>query len=412
MSVIYDFYDDPDASLIASYRGPLPAMWKTASIADPATLHDDQFALVLLTPKGKLRKYACMDAPHTSLSAYYFLNCGHRLTKKAHETAARNLYEACLTHGLRVHPHLESCVEKTAKSQIVERLKDKEKRDAAIRAQGQKAVTSPKEVPLHPPMGITAWGAKMPKTANVVSLPTDTGRVISLPNPRPTSEDGYGLVIEGRGYFPLDNVDRVKRAQAYFERHHETIPYEARRAFAQKIASALLAYATPPTIKIASYCGNVRDPAFFQSAIRSRLALLVPDHPAREAYTALVKEASAWGDEMVWRTLTKLDRENNLSDQWGRLIPHPVASLLKVASTDENDQVLFSGGGVRLTLQKLKDGLARPYARGLLKETFDDEVIDGLLKDPKDAFSALPDVHKEWIARFAYDAPTDKAIRC
>jgi hypothetical protein len=100
--VILDYYDDKGATLKAKFPtvDELPDTIKTASVQPREALPLEAFALVAVDGTDVLRKYACHDAGTTAMSVIYFMEHGDKLPEDAQKTAAANLVDACVDHGM------------------------------------------------------------------------------------------------------------------------------------------------------------------------------------------------------------------------------------------------------------------------------------------------------------------------
>lgn len=104
--VVFDFYDDMTGALLKeSFPTPdsLPEIVKTAHILSSEerdVLRDEAFALVLVNEGKILRKFACVDAGNTLLSAMYFMQNKDSLPEEAQKIASVNIQAACAEFGL------------------------------------------------------------------------------------------------------------------------------------------------------------------------------------------------------------------------------------------------------------------------------------------------------------------------
>lgn len=104
--VVLDFYDDMTGALLKeSFPTPesLPEIVKEAHILSPEerdVLRDDAYALVLVNEGKILRKFACVDAGNTLLSAMYFMQNKESLPVEAQKIASANIEAACEVFGL------------------------------------------------------------------------------------------------------------------------------------------------------------------------------------------------------------------------------------------------------------------------------------------------------------------------
>lgn len=99
--VVLDFYDDPQGRVLKETfpnASGLPDAVKEAhflSEAERDVLRDEAYALVLVNEGKVLRKFACVDAGNTALSALYFMKTHESLPPEAVKVAAVNLADAC-----------------------------------------------------------------------------------------------------------------------------------------------------------------------------------------------------------------------------------------------------------------------------------------------------------------------------
>lgn len=99
--VVLDFYDDPTGDVLKrvfSTPDELPAIVKEAHLLtqeERDILRNEAFALVMVNEGHTIRKYACVDAGNTALSALYFLEHHDKLPEEAVKVACANLFDAC-----------------------------------------------------------------------------------------------------------------------------------------------------------------------------------------------------------------------------------------------------------------------------------------------------------------------------
>lgn len=104
--VVLDFYDDMAMALLKESfptSDSLPEIVKTAHILSSEerdVLRDEAFALVLVNEGKVLRKFACVDAGNTLLSAMYFMQNKESLPEEAQKIASANIQAACQEFGL------------------------------------------------------------------------------------------------------------------------------------------------------------------------------------------------------------------------------------------------------------------------------------------------------------------------
>ena len=100
--VTLDWYDDHGETLKQVFPSPedLPGVIKTASIQEKEKLPNEAFALIMIDSGYAFRKYACADPGTTAMSVIYFMEHGDKLPEDAQKTAATNLVDACVAHGI------------------------------------------------------------------------------------------------------------------------------------------------------------------------------------------------------------------------------------------------------------------------------------------------------------------------
>lgn len=176
--VVLDFYDDLQGELLKrSFPSPevLPEVVKTAHILSSEErdiLRDEAFALVLMNEGKVLRKFACVDAGNTLLSALYFMENKDALPEEAQKIASANITAACEEFGLPLRD-----IEKIASggSQVSP-------------AKGTAKGAARSRDPMHQP--IVGDEANWAERTNLVSVRggADAGRVIPLANQIKTAE--------------------------------------------------------------------------------------------------------------------------------------------------------------------------------------------------------------------------------
>lgn len=114
--VVLDFYDDQTGSILKKAfpdAVELPEIVKTAHILDREeleVLRNEAFALVMADHGKIMRKFACVDAGNTLLSALYLMENADKLPDEAVKTAADRIAEAAAEFGI------EEAIEKIAAS--------------------------------------------------------------------------------------------------------------------------------------------------------------------------------------------------------------------------------------------------------------------------------------------------------
>lgn len=249
------------------------------------------------------------------------------------------------------------------------------------------------------------------KVGNVVSLDgmssEDWARETSMtvPAARPTQGSMYALVKEGKGYYPIDRLDRVHTAVSYFERHEEKFPLADRRQYATKVAARLesLGMRVPPVL--AKYAGAVADRGAIRTGLELRRAQLGSWEPAYRHIVDLEKSAYQMHPDLLWSAMAHFDKLAGLTDLWDRAIPNPIASVYGMYKSADciDTEVLFEEGNTRVTEHQLKQLSMSSNGMKGLRNLLPDDLIAGFQKDPLVVFRSLPDPHKLILARAAAD---------
>lgn len=137
--LVLDFYDDPDKSILKEIYPTIeevPDLVKEAYILSPEqreVLRDEGYALILQNEGKTLRKFACVDAGNTLLSALYFSKVAGKLPEEAREVAERNILSAAERFGVDIHQSIVKVVdvEKTAAKSNLARKRDPMKQPVA-----------------------------------------------------------------------------------------------------------------------------------------------------------------------------------------------------------------------------------------------------------------------------------------
>ena len=100
--VTLDYFDDHGETLKQKFptADDLPGVIKTASVQSKEKLPNEAFALIMVDQGHAFRKFACVDPGTTAMSVIYFMEHGDKLPEDAQKTAATNLVQSCIKHGL------------------------------------------------------------------------------------------------------------------------------------------------------------------------------------------------------------------------------------------------------------------------------------------------------------------------
>lgn len=180
--VSLDYYDDPNSELLKRSFPTLESLPDVIKVAHILTseereiLRDDAYALILHNEGKTLRKFACVDAGNTLLSALYLAENADKLPEEAVKVAAANLEEACKFFDLPLHS--------------LEKIAGHKERPPTAAGRGASRSRDPFQQPL---VGDEAdWAER----TNLVSVRggADSGRVVPTANQMKTAAIGMGLV--------------------------------------------------------------------------------------------------------------------------------------------------------------------------------------------------------------------------
>ncbi|MCA8940373.1 MAG: hypothetical protein KDB07_11215 [Planctomycetes bacterium] len=363
--VVLDQHDDYSAQVIrqALRPGEVPELWKTASLPDPTSLLDEEFALVLKEGGTVLRKYATADAVSTAISAFYFMQCGGKLPLEAQKTAALNLTRALCDYDLGVPDPLK----KLAQAKMLE--------DNL---------------------------AGLNKVANIIDVSSSSAPT-SYKHQRPATE--YALVKEGQAYYPIDTFEQLREATRYYSQYEDQFDLADRRQYCTKVAARARLLGEPVPQRMLRYVGIEKDAQAIEVGLYWRRKHAGAEEIYGRVLDGIASDAPYHEPEFLVGLLAEFDKAAGLTHLWdqGRGVPNPIASVYKTAMEHGGDDVIWEEGNDRLSSKQLTHFMHTPTARQHLKQMLPSDLVNGLFSDPVDVFSSLPDPHKLMIARLATD---------
>lgn len=435
--VVLDFYDDMAGTLLKeSFPTPdsLPEIVKTAHILSAEerdVLRDDAFALVLVNEGKTLRKFACVDAGNTLLSALYFTENMDSLPVEAQKVAAANIIAACHEFGLPLRS-LEKIAgvpnpKGTAKG--VARTRDSmlqplagDEADWSQRTNltsvsgGQDAgrvgstagtlkTAMPKDdinLDSHHKLNPGSKPAKkkekdangdycapMPKMANHVD-------VSALEAPLKVKKASAQHLALGR--YPLDSYADVKKAVEFFDENYLQMTPADRHEYAVKTASRAEDLGIQFGHMLERY-GSVEYSLDLDAHMANRRAV-APDF--RTTWMELQeKQASVSPDEFV-QLLLEADKKASLNWEYGGEVQD--AYYATFGGNKEKDAHIawsWKGGpnGELVNADQLKRLALNGH--GIVCKQFDSDLAKAFSKDPITIFESLPMTHKVILSRLA-----------
>lgn len=445
--LVLDFYDDATGELLKkNFPTPdsLPDVVKTAHILTPEerdVLRDEAFALVLVNEGRQLRKFACVDAGNTLLSALYFLENQDRLPKEAQKVAAANIESACEEFGLPIRS-----IEKiaagtpTAKNKGSMRTRDTMKQPIVGDDADWVQRTNLNSVRGGADAGRVIPTASQMKTAGVIDRAKsllkkkDKGEKVNFldshhklnPEAEPkekafskvsnvvdvTSLEVAPIVKRAsaertalRGKYSLDSFEDVEKAVQYFTENYKLMDPSDRREFAEKTASRAQEL-TIQTTEILERYGSSEYAPDVDMHLASRRAL-APEH--NEVWNELAEKRASIDPSVFAELLGEADESVGLNWLYGNELSDNFFATFGGNKKKEANALWTwqSRTGDYVDGEKLSR-LAR-NGKGLLMKQFSGDLVSAFMKDPITIFESLPDVQKVMLARLAaseYDAPS------
>lgn len=457
--VVFDFYDDMTGQLLKeSFPTPesLPEIIKTAHILNSEerdVLRDEAFALVLVNEGKVLRKFACVDAGNTLLSAMYFMQNKESLPEEAQKIASVNIQAACEEFGLP--------------------LRDIEKIASRNNPKGTaKGVARTRDSMLQPVAGDEAnWSER----TNLLSVSggQDAGRVGSTAGQMKTAsfEDEHGIKDDkpkgkkkgeinldsfhklnpeakppakkkekdsnatmgyssppvaasmpkmanaidvsnleaplhivkkaaqhlALGQYPLDSYGEVQKAVEFFAENYLQMTPEDRHSFAVKTASRAEDLGIEFGHMLERY-GSVEYSVDVEAHLASRRAI-APDF--KEVWNELQEKRASIEPDAFVQLLVEADKKASLNWEYGGEVQDAYYATFGGNRKKEASSLWnwHSPEGEIMNSDKL--GKLCLNGQGIIKKQFDGDLAKALAKDPITIFESLPTLHKTILTRLA-----------
>lgn len=199
-----------------------------------------------------------------------------------------------------------------------------------------------------------------------------------------------------RGLYPLDSVEQVKQASAYFVEYHREFTPDDRRCFAQCVA----ARAGDLGVKVAQAIENIAGDDYgphIASELKGRIAAL--EGTGREGvYEVLLEKLASTPPIVMYDMLKQADEDSGIDNGYGRPVTGFKEPLSAVFGAPEKPIYSWAGRGHYVT-----EEILRSYAK--LVPDMDKVLGKGwsqkFVEDPVKAFERLPDAKKIIVARLA-----------
>lgn len=417
--VVFDFYDDPTGALLKrTFPTPdsLPDLIKEAHILSTEerdVLRNEAFALVMVDEGKMLRKFACVDAGNTALSALYFNESYDRLPEEARAVAAQNISAACEEFGLPVGPLLKTAAaivrkRDPMKGPIVGDDNDWASRTNLLSMQGggdagrvtqaanqiKTAESRQGGVVLTDDKKDNGPSKKNPSIQQVSPVVDVSGK-----DPRLTVEKKASSLTALDGKYPLDSYSDVKAAVAYFNDLYPEMDPQDRHTYAVKTASRAKELGIQTNELLDRY-GSTAYALDVEGHLLARMGAAPEEW--KSVYEDMREKRASIDPEVFAQLLSEADKQANLNWDWGGSIADPWYStfggdLEKIASSWSWQ----SRVGDYVTEPQLRE-LAR-NGRGLVHKQFTSDLTNAFVSDPLTIFMSLPDDSKTILARLASD---------
>jgi hypothetical protein len=444
--LVLDIYDDFGGSLLKEIFptfDAVPSFVKQAEALDAPLrerLPDNVFALVLHNGDQQLRKYACTDPGNTTLSVLYFLKNASKLPEEAQKTAAENLEIACSWYGLEELAKEAGLVDWAAKKAVGHAASNPLGTAMALtqgKAMAQGAhqeiggrmnairqfegsgggVATPEqighmmgkhaEMSGTPLMPLQALANKNPPASSVATV-KKVGSIMR-PHVDVTDQQVPVQVVQKTAErtalgdrYPLDTYEQVKRAAAYFSEYGARFSPEDRREFCRNMVPRAEELGINPGPLAVHYGASTYAPMErIKQAMVSRKELL-SDELSIGVLDAMEEKIATTDPELFCHTLKEFDLALGLNKYYDRGILDPYFSTFGTEKTAEaKDTWAWLDGNTYLTLADLKTVVRTRVPS--LAQTFGQDFVLEMRKDPIGIFESLPKDQKRMIAAMALD---------
>lgn len=449
--VVFDFYDDPQGGILKSAfptAEDLPEVIKEAHILSTEerdVLRDDAFALVMVNEGKVLRKFACVDAGNTLLSAIYFAENAELLPPEAVKVAAVNIDAACDEFGLDL-PFIKEAAKSVTKGDGEEkgsahgRVRDPgnqplvgDEADWAQRtnlvsvrgggdsgrviptANQMKTASSEGEVLGHwkipvydgdPAHGKVVDHYMMPVHANQANPTVPPGAkfvpvkgkhaMVDVTGKTPTPQ--FKKMASSRmvlGKYPLDSYADVRAAVDYFNQSWTDFDPVERHIFSVKTAARAdeIGIEVP---EIMQRYGSTEYAPDVEAHLSNRKA--VSSEEFHGAYDELKEKKASLHPEVFADALSKVDVAAGINWNWGGEIADPWYATFGGRSDKEKVAYSWEGNGVSVDAGELANLAGQ---KDLLLGTFEPDMVKAFQENPVVIFESLPDDTKTILARLA-----------
>jgi hypothetical protein len=428
--LVFDQYDDQDGRVLKTFHpdpSDIPDFVKTASRLTGTQIEklaDDQFALVLLDGGFKMKKFAMVDAGNTALSIAYLLKQAHLLPADAVKIAAANLIEAATHYGLGVPEALVKAATDGTSSVSGKAQKPYNTGAKVIRMQfaspHAKSESTKADLGKHDGANADVQGrtnlegiqgtnfmtfpavTEKEKTKEAsVSMREQGFRYVDVTNWNPDASSFEDHAAPTRTLlgdrYPVDGLDQVKTASAYFAENWKQFHPRDRREYCVKLAARMteLGMELPEDVERYASPGYAAD---VDAHVMSRLSLVNEEfHPALDI---LLEKRAQVKPETFAEALAEFDNMTNVRWLWDSDVCDPWKSTFGPSFEKlAEDEWSYNENGVRIDECNL-EVLAR-NGQSILDKQFGEGFGREFAKKPKTVFESLPAPNKLMLARMA-----------
>lgn len=426
----------------------VPHLLKTASLVSPEqreSLPDEVFALVLVQDGSSLRKYACVDGGNTALNVAYFLNTYEKLPMEAVKVAASNLEIACGWYDLEPPDELKKL--STGSIPVIGKQQFWRDQDGqsftndnqswglnktaevsgTIDMDGGVGARKESVSPSRSKLSVTKTaeerfaeslevGEGMPTADNPPAAP-QAGKVLT-PHVDVTSKEPPKLVekkaaayyaMPTLSRYPIDGIDQIKTASAYFTEYYKQMEPQDRREFGYNLVKRASAVGVPVEKVAYAYAGEgYAEEHLLHAAVETRINLLDQSSGFEEdTKTASLHVAGLYHDLLDKRhgltpdvyaaTLSEIDKLAGFDELYDKDLDDPYASTFYKAAEDANPKDAVVLGNEYMNVTDLE--LFGQRGGKDLEMRFGADFVSEFQKDPKGIFDSLPVDQKKVIMR-------------
>lgn len=204
--------------------------------------------------------------------------------------------------------------------------------------------------------------------------------------------------------YPIDTIEQVKTASAYFEDHWHRFSLSERAEYARGVAQAMKTAGIKLSKFIDLYGGEPRESPQDGLSIRSVMVGEKYKDDVEDLKKLAGKVPPAW----LVNAIETFDKKANLQKSYNR-IPDPHRTVYRAAS--EKIAQKWTGSTDTLQERTLKAWVSSPEYRTYAETVLSPDLVDALGKDPWVIFSSLPEPTKKVIARIANDKTFPGEVR-